>query len=384
MSPSYDVLPVTLVTGFLGSGKSTLLADVLHGDAAKDTAILINEFGEVGLDHLLVGEVDARTVLLDNGCVCCSIRGELKEALVTLFSQRARGDLPPFSRVVLETTGLATPAPIVATLLADPVIRSHYALNATVTVVDALNAAQQRARHPEWLAQVSAADRLLISKSDLVDPTDIAALTRTLAALNPAAEVVVRASAADKVDMLFAPASSTDMMRRLGSGQRALGRGAAFPGFDSAASTDRATESNGAGDEGRYRDWSGDPASLAHRRAMPSLAVPDRPAPQDIVSFCMQIDEPIDWHVFTIWFTMLLNRHGDKILRVKGLLSIAGCAQPAVLHAVQHLVHPVLHLDAWPDAQRRSRLVFITEGLARESVEASYARFRQRLEEPDH
>jgi G3E family GTPase len=102
------------------------------------------------------------------------------------------------------------------------------------------------------------------------------------------------------------------------------------------------------------------------------------------VSFCMQIDEPIDWQVFTIWFTMLLNRHGDKILRVKGLLSIAGCAQPAVLHAVQHLVHPVLHLDAWPDAQRRSRLVFITEGLARESVEASYARFRQRLEEPDH
>ncbi|MDH6147199.1 MULTISPECIES: CobW family GTP-binding protein [Paraburkholderia] len=385
MSLGYDVLPVTLVTGFLGSGKSTLLADVLHGDAAKDTAVLINEFGEVGLDHLLVGEVDARTVLLDNGCVCCSIRGELKEALATLFSQRARGDLPPFSRVVLETTGLATPAPIVATLLADPVIRSHYALNATVTVVDALNAAQQRARHPEWLAQVSAADRLLISKSDLVDPTDIAALARTLAALNPVAEVVVRASAADTVDRLFAPASSTDLMRRLGSGQRALRRGAAFPGFVSAASAERSTECYDARDEGSYRAWSSDdPSSLAHRRAIPSLAVPDRPAPQDIVSFCMQINEPIDWQVFTIWFTMLLNRHGDKILRVKGLLSIAGCAQPAVLHAVQHLVHPVLHLDAWPDTQRRSKLVFITEGLARESVEASYAWFRQRLEEPHH
>jgi G3E family GTPase len=384
MSPSYDILPVTLVTGFLGSGKSTLLADVLHGDAAKDTAVLINEFGEVGLDHLLVGEVNARTVLLDNGCVCCSIRGELKEALATLFSQRARGDLPPFSRVVLETTGLATPAPIIATLLADPVIRSHYALNATVTVVDALNAAQQRARHPEWLAQVSAADRLLISKSDLVDATDIAALARTLAALNPAAEVVVRASAAERVDILFTPASSTDLMRRLGSGQRELGRGATFASVDSARSAERATGCNGAHDEGRYRAWSSGPASLAHRRAMPSLAVLDRMEPQDIVSFCMQIDEPIDWQVFTIWFTMLLNRHGDKILRVKGLLSIAGCAQPAVLHAVQHLVHPVLHLDAWPDAQRRSKLVFITEGLARDSVEASYARFRQRLEEPDH
>jgi G3E family GTPase len=382
MSPSDDILPVTLVTGFLGSGKSTLLADVLHGDAAKGTAVLVNEFGEVGLDHLLVREVDARTVLLDNGCVCCSIRGELKEALAALFSQRTRGDLPPFSRVVLETTGLATPAPIVATLLADPMIRSHYALNATVTVVDALNAVQQRARHPEWLAQVSAADRLLISKSDLVDPATIAALAHTLAALNPAAEVMIRAGAAEKGDILFAPAATlTDLMRRLGSGQWVVERGEAFPGFDSAASAERATECNGAGDEGRYRAWSSDPPSLAHRRALPSLAVP---APQNIVSFCMQIDEPIDWQVFTIWFTMLLNRHGDRILRVKGLMSIAGCAQPAVLHAVQHLVHPVLHLDAWPDAQRSSKLVFITEGLPHDNVEASYARFRQRLEEPDH
>jgi len=117
MSLAYDVIPVTIVTGFLGSGKSTLLADVLKGDAARDTAVLVNEFGEVGLDHLLIGEVDAQTVLLDNGCVCCAIRGELKEALATLFSRRARGEVPPFSRVVLETTGLATPAPIVATLL---------------------------------------------------------------------------------------------------------------------------------------------------------------------------------------------------------------------------------------------------------------------------
>ncbi|MFL9911401.1 CobW family GTP-binding protein [Paraburkholderia sp. RL17-337-BIB-A] len=384
MSPSYDILPVTLVTGFLGSGKSTLLADVLHGDAAKDTAVLINEFGEVGLDHLLVGEVDARTVLLDNGCVCCSIRGELKEALATLFSQRARGDLPPFSRVVLETTGLATPAPIIATLLADPGTRSHYALNATVTVVDALHAVQQRARHPEWLAQVIAADRILISKSDLVDPANIAALVRTLATLNPAAEVLVRASEAEMADVLFTPAITTDLMRRLGSGQRALARGAAFPGFDSATPVEPATEFNSARGEGSYRSRSRDPVSLAHHRAMPSLAVPERPASPDILSFCMQIDEPIDWQVFTIWFTLLLNRHGDKILRVKGLLSIVGCAQPVVLHAVQHVVHPVLHLDAWPDAQRRSTLVFITEGLARDRVEASYARFRQRLEEPDH
>ncbi|CAB3798484.1 CobW family GTP-binding protein [Pararobbsia alpina] len=363
MSLSYDILPLTLVTGFLGSGKSTLLADVLQGDAARDTAVLVNEFGDVGLDHLLIGEVDARTVLLDNGCVCCSIRGELKDALATLFSQRARGEVPPFTRVVLETTGLATPAPIVATLLADPVIRSHYALNATITVVDAVNAAEQHARFPEWLAQVTAADRLLISKPDLVDETHLMELAASLAALNPAAEILIRgdisnATGIDRhsgralLDMLFASASSIDLIGRLGRAQRL-------------AST--APKTNG---------------PLAHRGERTSTGA------GSIQSFCLQIDAPIDWQVFTIWFTMLLNRHGDKILRVKGLLSIAGSDRPAVLHAVQHLVHPVLHLDAWPQAgsgsEGCSRLVFITEGLGRDAIEASYARFQHHLEEAVH
>jgi G3E family GTPase len=363
MSLSYDILPLTLVTGFLGSGKSTLLADVLRGDAARDTAVLVNEFGDVGLDHLLIGEVDARTVLLDNGCVCCSIRGELKDALATLFSQRARGEVPPFTRVVLETTGLATPAPIVATLLADPVIRSHYALNATITVVDAVNAAEQRARHPEWLAQVTAADRLLISKPDLVDETRLTELAASLAALNPAAEILIRgdvssAKGIDRhtgralLDMLFASASSIDLIGRLGRAQRLANEDMAANG------------------------------RLAHRGERYSTGA------ASIQSFCMRIDAPIDWQVFTIWFTMLLNRHGDKILRVKGLLSIAGSDHPAVLHAVQHLVHPVLHLDAWPSAspnsERRSQLVFITEGLSRDAIATSYARFQHHLEEAVH
>jgi G3E family GTPase len=363
MSLSYDILPLTLVTGFLGSGKSTLLADVLRGDAALDTAVLVNEFGDVGLDHLLIGEVNARTVLLDNGCVCCSIRGELKDALAALFSQRARGEVPPFTRVVLETTGLATPAPIVATLLADPVIRSHYALNATITVVDAVNAAEQRARHPEWLAQVTAADRLLISKPDLVDETRLTELAASLAALNPAAEILIRddvssAKGIDRhagralLDMLFASASSIDLIGRLGRAQRLANEDMTMNGL------------------------------LAHRGERYSTGA------ASIQSFCMRIDAPIDWQVFTIWFTMLLNRHGDKILRVKGLLSIAGSDQPALLHAVQHLVHPVLHLDAWPSASlnpgRRSQLVFITEGLSRDAIETSYARFQHHLEEAVH
>jgi len=369
MSLTYDILPLTLVTGFLGSGKSTLLADVLRGDAARDTAVLVNEFGDVGLDHLLIGEVDARTVLLDNGCICCSIRGELKDALATLFSQRARGEVPPFTRVVLESTGLATPAPIVATLLADPVIRSHYALNATITVVDAVNAAEQQARHPEWLAQVTAADRLLISKPDLVDETRLTDLAASLAALNPAAEILIRRDVSSAkginrhtgralLDMLFASASSIDLIGRIGRAQRLA---------------------NEANDENDDLTTNG---PLAHRGERYSTSA------ASIQSFCMRIDAPIDWQVFTLWFTMLLNRHGDKILRVKGLLSIAGSDQPAVLHAVQHLVHPVLHLDAWPSASsdpgRRSQLVFITEGLSRDAIETSYARFQHHLEEAVH
>lgn len=342
MSLAYDIIPVTLVTGFLGSGKSTLLADVLTGDAARDTAVLVNEFGEVGLDHLLMGEVDTQTVLLDNGCVCCSIRGELKDALAGLFSKRVRGDVPPFSRIVIETTGLATPAPIIATLLADPVIRSHYTLKATITVVDALNAEVQRARHPEWLAQIGATDRIVISKVDLTTAQHIEQLKRSLHALNPLAEIVERHASAEALrELLFAPARfAPDSVRSVcGIGARTVRLG-----------------------EGGGR--------LAHRAEVER---------NDVVSSCIRIEAPLDWQIFTLWFTMLLNRHGDKILRVKGLLALEGADRPAVLHAVQHLVHPVLHLEAWPDASRASTLVFITEGLDGAAIEASYRRFCKAL-----
>lgn len=347
MSLAYDVVPVTLVTGFLGSGKSTLLADLLEGDAARDTAVLVNEFGEVGLDHLLVGTIDAQTLLLDNGCLCCAMRGELKDALATLFSRRARGEVPPFSRVVLETSGLATPAPILATLLGDPVIRNHYVLAGTLTVVDAVNHAWQHERHPEWLAQVGAADRLLIGKADLVDAAEVERLAGLLAALNPAASVHVRRAGAELDALragLFAPGDVHHLIRNLGRAARATA-----------------------------------PARPAERPAHR-----ERLASAGIASFCLTFDTRLDWEVFTLWFTMLLNRHGDRILRVKGLLWLTGSERPAVLHAVRHLVHPVLHPDALavaPDGAHTSRLVFIAEGLNADALLASYRRFQHHLEE---
>jgi G3E family GTPase len=350
MSLAYDVIPVTIVTGFLGSGKSTLLADVLKGDAARDTAVLVNEFGEVGLDHLLIGEVDAQTVLLDNGCVCCAIRGELKEALATLFSQRARGEVPPFSRVVLETTGLATPAPIVATLLGDRVVSSHYSIGAIVTVVDAVNADQQRARHPEWLAQVTAADRIVVSKADLAGDATLDVLERTLSQLNPAAGIT-RRTCADDASVVLEPAANAhefgDFVRRTGMTTLKPRHGDSL--------------------------LAGLNATPAHRQGLAALE-----------AFCIWFDEPLDWPVFTLWLTLLLNRHGDNILRVKGILALAGADQPVVLHAVHHLVHPVLHLDAWPGAGKheapRSRLVIIAQGLTRDAVAASYRRLCRHLQ----
>jgi G3E family GTPase len=218
------------------------------------------------------------------------------------------------------------------------VIRSHYELKATITVVDAVNAEAQRARYPEWLAQISATDRIVITKGDMSTAPHIDALKRSLHALNPLAEIVERNSSPDALrELLFRPArfapDSVQSVCEIGAGTVRLGEGG-----------------------GR----------LSHRVDA---------GRNDVVSSCIRIGDPLDWEVFTLWFTMLLNRHGDKILRVKGLLALEGADRPAVLHAVQHLVHPVLHLEEWPDASRVSTLVFITEGLDGAAIEASYRRF---------
>jgi G3E family GTPase len=349
MSLLYDVVPVTLLTGFLGSGKSTLLADAIIGDAARDTAVVVNEFGSVGLDHLLLGAIEAQPVLLDNGCICCSVRTDLKECLAELFSKRARGELPPFSRLVLETTGLALSAPIIATLLADPIVRSHYVLNAVVTVVDAANYATQRERHPEWLAQVAAADRVVVSKADLVDTAEIETLRGALAALNPAASVIVRDAtmrADELMDVLAAPARLDELIQRIGRETKVF--------------------SHAAGKEPQGL------SPLQHR---------EQSGESRIGACSLTFDEPLEWEVFTLWFTMLLNRHGDRILRVKGVLWISGSEKPAVIHAVHHLVHPVLHPELPPCDERVSRLVFITDGLEQERLSASYRRFIDHLGE---
>ena len=330
--------PVTanLLTGFLGAGKTSLLKRLLRQPDLADTAVLINEFGEVGLDHLLIEEVDEDVVLLKSGCVCCTIRGDLKDALARLYGRRERGEVPPFRRLAIETTGLADPAPIVATLVADPMLRHHFRLGNIVTVVDAVAGAKNLERYSECLRQAAAADRLVISKVDLVSPERAAALRAQLRRLNPAATIVEASEASE----ISAALLTHDI-------------------HDEAA---RANE---------VSSWL---ATAEHEHEHDS-ADPNRHG--DVRAFVLTASVPLDWARFGLWLSMLLNRHGTSILRLKGLVAIDGQAEPVLIQGVQHLVHKPMHLKAWPEGDRRTRIVVIVRGLDPREIERSFRAFMQ-------
>jgi G3E family GTPase len=319
-----DFTPVTLITGFLGSGKTTLIQRLLRDPALSDTAVLINEFGEIGLDHHLLDRIDETMVMLQSGCVCCTIRGELSAAIKDLHSRRERGLLPPFRRLVIESTGLADPLPILSTVRSDPVLRHHFCLGNVITTVDAVNGAQQLEAQPESVKQVAVADRLLLTKTDLVGPEVTARLAQRL--------------------------------RRINSGAR-LWRAAEDDLDADALLSAEVHEACAPTEQGEAPD------DRQHHHA------------DDIRTLALTMDEPIDWARFGVWLTMLINRHGEALLRVKGILNVADAAMPVAVHAVQHLVHTPRHLAAWPDRDRRSRLIFITRGLDPAVIERSSRAF---------
>ncbi len=332
-----SLIPINIVTGFLGSGKTTILGRLLKSPGMRDTAVLVNEFGEVGLDHHLLSHVTESTLLLENGCVCCAMRGDLKESLRELFSQRERGEIPAFRRLVIETSGLADPVPIAYTILAEPVIQHHFRLGNVITVVDAVNGMRQLDAYPESVKQAAAADRLVLTKTDLCSREEAEAVRLALGRLNPSAALFD--AAADNLDpdrLLTEDIHSPEGKRKEGQRWR-----------DAAA---RASEDSG-GHE-------------AHRDHV-----------HGVQSFCLLFDRPLDWTAFGIWMTMLLNRHGENVLRIKGMLNVAGVADPVLINGVQHIVHPPTHLAGWPDADRRSRIVFIVRGIPRARIEASLAAF---------
>jgi G3E family GTPase len=335
MNETTPLVPVHVISGFLGAGKTTLLKSVLASEAFGDSAVLINEFGDVGLDDRLLGEIAEDAVLLSSGCVCCTIRGELSEALRRLLSRRQDGEIPAFKRIVLETTGLADPGPIASTITADPVLRHHLRPGTNLTLVDALNAVDSRAQHPVWEAQVAVADKLVISKADLVEEDTLAGLEAMLDTINPAAQRLGAEALRQPSDELFA---SGPHLQRFTPGQ--------------------------------VKSWLG----------------PWRKPPQhdpghlgDIRSFRLGLEGEVDWTCLGIWLSMLLNRHGSDILRVKGVLHVQGDDRPVVLHGVQHTIHPPEHVEAWPSDDRRSELIFITRDIDAERVTQSLATFMDKV-----
>ena len=332
MSAIAERIPVNVVTGFLGSGKTTLLQQLLTLPGLEHTAVLVNEFGEVGLDHHLLRRVDERTVLMRNGCLCCSIRGDLAEALRGLLSQSQREEIPPVRRVAVETSGLADPVPIAYTLLTEPVLQHHFRMGTVVTTVDAVNGPGQLARYPESVKQAAVADRLVITKTDLAEPGQVAALRRELTRINPAATV------------LLAP-------HEAGDAAQILLRDAY----------------NGQGREREIQAWLGEAAG----GSLP----PAEPGHGGITSVTLSFPEALDWTAFGVWLTMLLHCHGQQVLRIKGLLDVRGESTPVVIQGVQHIVHPPSHLEKWPDGERISRLVFIVDGIDGERLRNSLDTF---------
>lgn len=333
-------LPLHILSGFLGSGKTTLLKGWLTHQNLNDVALLVNEFGEVGIDHHLLNEVAPDTVLLPSGCVCCQIRGELKTALLDLYERRIRGELPPFSQVILETTGLADPAPILSTLLHDPQLKHHFTQGSLVTLVDAEHARLQSRHQPEWLAQVSAADKLLVSKGDRVDNNDLMALQAWIADLNPMAELSDTQQALAEPDQLFA--------LRLAKGNHAQ----------------------------RFR-WLGTVGS-----ARDGLARQESTHHHPLTQTCViTLEDELDWPAFAIWLSMLLHSHGQSVLRMKGILRFSGSSAPIVIHGVQHTLHPPVHMNDWPGELETSKLVFILRGLDAERLKQGFNCFQQALKD---
>ena len=339
MLESAAYLPVYVITGFLGSGKTTLLQRLLVAPELSDTAVLVNEFGEVGLDHHLLRRVDEDIVLLQSGCLCCTIRGDLSAAIRDLYGRRERGEIAPFARLAIETTGLADPVPILSTVMAEPVIRHHFRLGRVITTVDGVNGLLHLDRQPESVKQAAVADRIVVTKTDIATRGAIRKLTMRLHRVNPTATLL--AMTIDRV-----PDATLLLTADL--------------------------DHPAAGSEEVHR-W------LTLATAGPNVAghhdhgVNRHDA--RIHAFCLTLDRPLDWTAFGIWLSMLLHSRGTDVLRVKGLLDVSGADGPVVIHGVQHLVHPPVHLPAWPDGDRRTRLVFIVRDIARAEIERSLAAF---------
>ncbi|MEQ9346357.1 MAG: GTP-binding protein [Thalassospira sp.] len=352
----FDRVATTVITGFLGSGKTTLLNALLTQDGMETTAVLINEFGDIGLDHLLVREISEDIVLLNSGCICCSVRGDLISGLRDLFVKRTRGEIPKFNRVIIETTGLADPAPILHTLMTDPLLTTKFRLDSVVTTVDAIHGEGQLDAHPESVKQAAVADRILMTKADLVNDATRSQLETRLRTLNPAAPIYAVINGDIAVSKLF-NAGLYDPTTKSMDVQKWL--------------HDEAYEQHGDDTHGHDHDHDhGEHHHHAHNDAHGHSHDVNR-HDDHIRSFCITFDEPIHWDAFVTWAEIFTQMRGESLLRVKGILNLVGEENPVAIHAVQHVFHPPASLPAWPSNDHRSKIVFITKDLGPQVIRES-------------
>lgn len=350
-------VPLTVLTGFLGSGKTTLLKRLLQEPDMTGTAVLINEFGEIGIDDALVEKVDEDAVLLPSGCVCCAVRGDLIEALEKLHQKSLWGDIPPMRRVVLETTGLADPTPIIHTLMTEERLYRIYQLDAVITTVDAQLGHSQIDAHFEPAKQIAVADRLVITKSDLAEAAEVSRLATRLRTLNRAAAIVQ----AVKGDI--APSEL-------------IGLGAHEP-----AITDADPEHWLAAD--KYAAPA-DAHEHHHHEAHDCSETCDHPDHahghehthlHGISSFCLTFPDPLEGSELSNALQLLAQLYGGKLLRVKGIVNVKDQPKPFVIHGVQHIFYPPDTLQRWPSEDRTSRLVFITKDLPEATLRRHFKPF---------
>jgi G3E family GTPase len=365
-----EPFPLTILTGFLGAGKTSLLNRLLRDPELTDCLVIINEFGEIGLDHLLVEAVDGDMLVMTSGCLCCSIRGDLVATLEDVLRRRDNDRIAPFRRVVIETTGLADPAPVLHTIMYHPYLVLRFRLDGVVTLVDAVNGAATLDAHEEAVKQAAVADRIVLTKTDLLGSDEtgrFADLSARLARLNPgaprfdAARGEATAAALLSAGLYDPSKKSPDVAHWLNAD--------AYP------------SATGHGGPGRHVH----PHDTNHDHDGHTGHDPNRHDAR-IRAFCLRHEAPISPQSFDIFIELLRSAHGPKLLRVKGIIALADdLARPVVVHGVQHVFHPPARLDAWPDGDHSTRIVFILKDMERGFIEGLWRAFTggATLDSPD-
>ena len=324
-------IPVTVITGFLGSGKTTLLSSILKKKEMQKTAVIINEFGEIGLDHALIEHTDENIVELQSGCICCTIQGDLNKTLIDLFDKMMNGKVSSFNRILIETTGLANPVPIIHTLMSSIELIRIYSLDGVITVVDSINGEKTLDLHEESLKQLALAEKIILSKTDIVDKDEIKSLVYRIKEINPVSQII------------FSKFGNIPLKEIFGLG--------AYDPYKKSADVKNWLAAE------KYKDKKHHHHHDVNRHN------------ENIRAFSMMSENPVNMIAFSFFRDMITAALGANLLRMKGIVNIAGEERPAVIHGVQHIFHPVQWLETWPDNDRRTKLVFITQNIKKEQIE---------------